>query len=184
MPLTRLWIVCQRGAKPYNAGSITWSDGRCNAGVPAPWVGGLGSEGCTRSLGRHVRTGQGIDSHGSALLADCGPQHPHRRNQVLCEQRSRQCELQGDGDGRVRPLAYVEQWFERAKQEAGFSAFEVRTYTSLIRHWLCSRMAMYFLAAQTQRLRGEKSADHTGAGCGRGQCVGLEDMEPLAAFVA
>ena len=75
-------------------------------------------------------------------------------------------------------------WFERAKQEAGFGAFEVRTYTSLIRHWLCSRMAMYFLAAQTQRLRGEKSEDHTGAGCGRGQCVGLEDMEPLAAFVA
>ena len=54
----------------------------------------------------------------------------------------------------------VEKWFGRAKQEAGFGAFEVRTYTSLIRHWLSSRMAMYFLAAETQRLRGEKSADH------------------------
>lgn len=62
---------------------------------------------------------------------------------------------------------HVEKWFERAKQEAGFGAFEVRTYTSLIRHWLCSRMVMYFLAAETQRLRGEKSADHPGAG-GRG----------------
>ncbi len=55
---------------------------------------------------------------------------------------------------------HVEKWFGRAKQEAGFGAFEVRTYTSLIRHWLSSRMAMYFLAAETQRLRGEKSADH------------------------
>lgn len=49
----------------------------------------------------------------------------------------------------------VEKWFERAKQEAGFGAFEVRTYTGLIRHWLCWRMAMYFLAAQTERLRGK-----------------------------
>jgi len=75
-------------------------------------------------------------------------------------------------------------WFERGKQEAGFGAFEVRTYKSLIRHWLCSCMVMYFLAAQTQRLRGEKSADHAGAS---GRCrehVGLEDLESLAAFVA
>jgi SRSO17 transposase len=61
----------------------------------------------------------------------------------------------------------VEKWFGRAKQEAGFGAFEVRTYTSLIRHWLSSRMAMYFLAAETQRLRGEKPADHARAG---GRC--------------
>lgn len=59
---------------------------------------------------------------------------------------------------------HVEKWFGRAKQEAGFGAFEVRTYTSLIRHWLCSRMAMYFLAIETQRLRGEKPADHARAG--------------------
>jgi len=62
---------------------------------------------------------------------------------------------------------HVEKWFERAKQEAGFGAFEVRTYTSLIRHWLSSRLAMYLLAAQTQRLRGEKSAGHVRAG---GRC--------------
>ncbi len=79
---------------------------------------------------------------------------------------------------------HVEKWFERAKQEAGFGAFEVRTYKSLIRHWLCSRMAMYFLAAQTQRLRGEKSADHAGAGSRRGQHAGVKDLEPLAARVA
>ena len=77
----------------------------------------------------------------------------------------------------------VEKWFERAKREAGFGAFEVRTYTSLIRHWLCSRMVMYFLAAQTQRLRGEKSADHAGAGRRRGQHLSVDDLEPLGALV-
>jgi SRSO17 transposase len=78
---------------------------------------------------------------------------------------------------------HVEMWFGRAKQETGFGAFEVRTYQSLIRHWLCSRMAMYFLAAQTERLRGEKSADHPGAGGGSGEWSGVSDMEPLLAFV-
>jgi hypothetical protein len=43
----------------------------------------------------------------------------------------------------------VEKWFERAKQEAGLGAFEVRTYTSLPRHWLCVRVVMAFLAEQT-----------------------------------
>jgi SRSO17 transposase len=77
----------------------------------------------------------------------------------------------------------VEKWFERGKQEAGFGAFEVRSYKSLIRHWLCSRLVMYFLAAQTRRLRGEKSTDHVGAGSGRGQHLGVEDLEPLVALV-
>ena len=78
---------------------------------------------------------------------------------------------------------HVEKWFERAKQEAGFGAFEVRTYKSLLRHWLCSRIAMYFLADQTQRLRGEKSEDHAGAGRGCGQYAFVEDMEDVPAFV-
>jgi SRSO17 transposase len=77
---------------------------------------------------------------------------------------------------------HVEMWFERAKQETGFGAFEVRTYQSLIRHWLCSRMAMYFLAAQTERLRGEKSADHAGAGGGGGERPGHGDLEPQLAI--
>jgi SRSO17 transposase len=72
---------------------------------------------------------------------------------------------------------HIELWFERAKQEAGLGAFEVRTYRSLVRHWLCSRLAMYFLAAQTQRLRGEKSGDHAGAGGRSEQCLGLDDLE-------
>ena len=72
---------------------------------------------------------------------------------------------------------HVEKWFERAKQEAGFGAFEVRTYKSLIRHWLCSAMVMYFLAAQTQRLRGEKPEDHAGTGGRCGQHLSYEDLE-------
>ena len=69
---------------------------------------------------------------------------------------------------------HIEKWFERAKQEAGFGDFEVRTYTSLIRHWLCSRIAMFFLACETKRLRGEKSADHLRAGSQRGTCLDVE----------
>lgn len=60
---------------------------------------------------------------------------------------------------------HVEKWFERAKQECGFGAFEVRTYQSLIRHWLCSRIGMYLLAAETTQLREKKSSDHIRASC-------------------
>jgi SRSO17 transposase len=78
---------------------------------------------------------------------------------------------------------HIEKWFERAKQEAGFGAFEVRNYTSLIRHWLCSRLTMLFLAEQTHRLRGGKSAYHVGAGRRGGQHAGVEVLEPDLAFV-
>jgi SRSO17 transposase len=76
----------------------------------------------------------------------------------------------------------IELWFERAKQEAGLGAFEVRTYRSLLRHWFCSRLAMYFLAAQTQRLRGEKSGDHVGAGGRSHQRPGVDHLEPYVAL--
>ncbi len=52
--------------------------------------------------------------------------------------------------------------------------------TSLIRHWLASRLAMYFLADQTTRLRGEKSEDHSGTGRRCGQYAGLEAMEVVS----
>jgi len=78
---------------------------------------------------------------------------------------------------------HIEKWFERAKQETGFGAFEVRTYDGLIRHWLCSRLAMYFLAASTQRLREKKSADHAGAGRAGGQHPGGEDLADLATLL-
>lgn len=78
---------------------------------------------------------------------------------------------------------HVEKWFERAKQEAGLGAFEVRTYRSLIRHWLCARLAMQFLSEQTARLRGEKSPDHVRAGVGGGERFCDEDVEQQLAFV-
>jgi SRSO17 transposase len=76
---------------------------------------------------------------------------------------------------------HVEKWFERAKQECGLGAFEVRTYTSLIRHWLCSTLAMLFLAEQTTRLRGEKSTHHLRAGRPRRQHPRVGHLEPLVA---
>jgi SRSO17 transposase len=79
---------------------------------------------------------------------------------------------------------HIEKWFERAKQECGLGAFEVRTYTSLIRHWLSSQIAMFFLASQTHRLRGEKSAGNTGAGSRYCQYDSLESMGQNTAFMA
>lgn len=76
---------------------------------------------------------------------------------------------------------HIEKWFERAKQETGFGDFEIRTYTSLIRHWLCSRMAMFFLASETERLRGGKSGDHIRAGGESHACVGVERLVSIAA---
>ncbi len=71
---------------------------------------------------------------------------------------------------------HIEKWVERAKQETGFGDFEVRTYTSLIRHWLCSRLAMFFLASETTRLRGEKSPDHLRADSPSDACIELERL--------
>ena len=79
---------------------------------------------------------------------------------------------------------HIEKWFERAKQQTGFGAFEVRTYQSLIRHWLCSRLAMFFLAEQTCRLRGGKSADHVGAGGPGRQHPGVEILATHVAVMA
>ena len=79
---------------------------------------------------------------------------------------------------------HIEKWFERAKQQTGFGAFEVRSYQSLIRHWLCSRLAMFFLAAQTCRLREKKSADHArtvGPGC---QHPGVETLATQLSVMA
>ena len=78
---------------------------------------------------------------------------------------------------------HVEKWFERAKQECGFGAFEIRTYTSLIRHWLASRLAMYFLSDQTNRLREKKSKDYTGTSGRCRQYAGLEDMAEIPLFM-
>ena len=52
----------------------------------------------------------------------------------------------------------IEQWFQRSKQDTGLGDFEVRTYRSLMRHWLLVRLAMLFLSTQTVRLRAKKKA--------------------------
>ena len=78
---------------------------------------------------------------------------------------------------------HVEKWFERAKQECGMGAFEVRTYTSLIRHWLASRLAMFFLATQTRRLRGEKSTDYSGTSGRRGEYADMESVGKISVFM-
>jgi SRSO17 transposase len=75
---------------------------------------------------------------------------------------------------------HVEKWFERGKQEVGLGAFEVRTYQSLIRHWLICRIGMLFLAKETRRLRGEKPTDHTGTGRRGDQRCRLVDLGPMA----
>ena len=74
---------------------------------------------------------------------------------------------------------HVKKWFERAKQEAGFGAFEVRTYRSLIRHWLISRLAMFFLSRETHRLRKKKSADHAGTDRRNHAGVDGKDLETI-----
>jgi len=79
---------------------------------------------------------------------------------------------------------HVEKWFERAKQEAGLGAFEVRTYTSLLRHWLICRIAMLFLARQTARLREKKSTHHLRASQSSRQRGGLESLATLPARAA
>jgi SRSO17 transposase len=58
----------------------------------------------------------------------------------------------------------VEHNFRLAKQEAGLMHYEGRDYTGLIRHLLLASVVLGFVATQTERLRGEKSAGDGGAG--------------------
>jgi len=60
--------------------------------------------------------------------------------------------------------ATVEHAFRVAKQEAGLTHYEGRDYTGLIRHLTLSLIVLGFVAARTERLRGEKPAGDAGAG--------------------
>ena len=60
--------------------------------------------------------------------------------------------------------ATIEQVFRLAKQEAGLMHFEGRDYTGLIRHLILALVVLGFVAEQTERLRGEKSAGDGGTG--------------------
>jgi SRSO17 transposase len=57
----------------------------------------------------------------------------------------------------------VEHGFRLAKQEAGLMHYEGRDYTGLIRHLILALVVLGFVATQTERLRGEKSACDSGA---------------------
>ncbi|MGH7174371.1 MAG: IS701 family transposase [Gemmataceae bacterium] len=58
----------------------------------------------------------------------------------------------------------VEHGFRLAKQEAGLMHYEGRDYTGLMRHLILALVVLGFVATQTERLRGEKSACDSGAG--------------------
>src|SRR2546421_4059859 len=58
----------------------------------------------------------------------------------------------------------VEHSFRVAKSELGFTHFEGRNYTALMRHLSLCLVAMGFVAERTQRLRGGKSGANPGAG--------------------
>jgi SRSO17 transposase len=58
----------------------------------------------------------------------------------------------------------VEHSFRLAKQEAGLMHYEGRDYTGLMRHLILALVVLGFVATQTERLRGEKSACDSGTG--------------------
>jgi SRSO17 transposase len=59
--------------------------------------------------------------------------------------------------------AGIEHAFRIVKSEIGFTHFEGRSYTGLMRHMVLCQTVMLFLAEHTDRLREKKSADHHGA---------------------
>ena len=69
--------------------------------------------------------------------------------------------------------ANVEHAFRICKSELGFTHFEGRNYVALRRHLVLCVAMMAFVAEHTQRLRGEKSPGHGGAGV-----PGVEAPEP------
>jgi SRSO17 transposase len=68
---------------------------------------------------------------------------------------------------------HVEHTFRVAKSELGFTHYEGRNYTGLMRHQTLCLLMLTFVAGHTERLRGEKSGGDAGAGV---QCI--EPAEP------
>jgi SRSO17 transposase len=62
----------------------------------------------------------------------------------------------------------VEHIFRVGKSELGFTHYEGRNYTGLMRHQTLCLLMLSFVAGHTERLRGEKSGGDDGAGL---QCV-------------
>lgn len=67
----------------------------------------------------------------------------------------------------------VEHIFRVGKSELGFTHYEGRSYTGLMRHQTLCLLMLTFVAGHTERLRGEKSGGDDGAGV-----QGLEPAEP------
>lgn len=72
----------------------------------------------------------------------------------------------------------IERCLEDEKTELGLSHFEVRKYHAVLRHMLITQVSHLFLAAQTERLRGEKCGHHDLPGADSQRrfagCVGFE----------
>lgn len=64
----------------------------------------------------------------------------------------------------------IEHAFRLVKTEIGFTHFEGRSWLGLLRHMILCMVVMLFVAEQTGKLRGEKSADHHGADGPRVEC--------------
>jgi SRSO17 transposase len=73
----------------------------------------------------------------------------------------------------------VEHTFRVGKSELGFTHYEGRNYSGLMRHQTLCLLMLTFVAGHTQRLRGEKSGGNDGAGVQR-----LELVEPGMAGAA
>jgi len=73
----------------------------------------------------------------------------------------------------------VEHSFRVGKSELGFTHYEGRNYSGLMRHQTLCLLMLTFVADHTERLRGEKCGGHDGAGV---QCV--EPAEPGMARAA
>lgn len=58
----------------------------------------------------------------------------------------------------------IEHLFRVAKTEIGLGHYEGRRYRGLMRHMMLCQLVLLFVAEQTERLRGEKSAVDEGAG--------------------
>ena len=70
----------------------------------------------------------------------------------------------------------VEHTFRVSKSELGFTHYEGRNYTGLMRHQTLCLLMLTFVAGHTERLRGEKSGGDDGAG--------LQCLEPAESGVA
>ena len=70
----------------------------------------------------------------------------------------------------------VERGFEDAKGELGLSHFEVRNYTSLIRHLILTAVSFLFLSRALDRRRGEKGVPDDLSGPTRGLAAGPKSL--------